>query len=107
MIGESVYEDDFRREFVPLDGAVALDLDERFTGWNWEFLQSVAIKSAEVWGCWMGWLYIEFYLTACKIYGKYGLSFIFEPLSWNSTEGLCFDFQNPISWTRGGILFFC
>ena len=32
VIGESVYEDDFRREFGHIDGAVAVDLNERFAG---------------------------------------------------------------------------
>ena len=32
VIGESVYEDDFRRRFGPLKGAVAVDLDQRFSG---------------------------------------------------------------------------
>ena len=49
IIGESVYEDDFRREFGRLDGPVALDLDERFVGWKMDIVQSIAIKSAEVW----------------------------------------------------------
>ena len=49
VIGESVYEDDFRREFGPIDGAVAVDLDERFAGWKLGIVQSMAIKPAEVW----------------------------------------------------------
>ena len=49
VIGESVYEDDFRREFGPIDGAVTLDLDQRFAGWKLGIVQSMAIKSAEVW----------------------------------------------------------
>jgi len=44
VIGESVYEDDFRREFGHIDGIVAVDLDERFTGWKLGVTQSVAIK---------------------------------------------------------------
>ena len=49
VIGESAYEDDFRREFGPVDGAVAVDLDERFAEWKLGIIQSVAIKSAEDW----------------------------------------------------------
>ena len=49
VIGESVYKDDFRREFGPIDGAVALDLDDRFAGWKLGITQSAAIKPAEVW----------------------------------------------------------
>ena len=48
-IGESVYEDDFRREFGPIDGAVALDLDARYAGWKLGIVDSVAIKRGEVW----------------------------------------------------------
>jgi hypothetical protein len=32
-----------------MNGAVAVDLDSRFTGWRSEIVQSVAIKAAEVW----------------------------------------------------------
>ena len=32
IIGDSVYEDDFRDKFSNVDGAVAIDLDERFVG---------------------------------------------------------------------------
>ena len=49
IIGDSVYKDDFRREFGRLDGPVALDLDERFVGWKMGITQSAAIKPAEVW----------------------------------------------------------
>jgi hypothetical protein len=49
VIGNSVCEDDFRREFGLIDGAVALDLDERFAGWKLGIVESVAIKPAEVW----------------------------------------------------------
>ena len=49
VIGESVYEDDFRREFGPIEGTVALDLDERFADWKLAITQSAAIKPAEVW----------------------------------------------------------
>jgi len=49
IIGESVYEDDFRREFGHIDSAVALDLDERYAGWKLSITQSMAIKPAEVW----------------------------------------------------------
>ena len=37
------------REFGDLNGAVAVDLDERFTGWKLGITQSVEIKKAEVW----------------------------------------------------------
>ena len=50
VIGKSIYEDDFRREFGPIDGAVAIDLDERFANWKLGITQSIAIKPAEVWG---------------------------------------------------------
>jgi len=49
IIGDSVYKDDFRREFGRLDGPVALDLDERFVGWKMGIVESMAIKPAEVW----------------------------------------------------------
>jgi hypothetical protein len=49
VIGESSYEDDFRREFGQIDGAVAVDLNERFARWKLGIVESVAIKSAEVW----------------------------------------------------------
>ncbi len=48
IIGESVYEDDFRERFGSLDGAVAMDLDERFAGWKMGMVESVAIKPTEV-----------------------------------------------------------
>ena len=49
VIGESVYEDDFRKRFGPIEGAVAMDLDEQFTVWKLGITQSMAIKPAEVW----------------------------------------------------------
>ena len=49
VIGGSVYEDDFRRVFGQFDGAVAIDIDERFAGWKLGITQSMAIKPAEVW----------------------------------------------------------
>ena len=49
VIGDSVYEDDFRRRFGPVEGAIALDLDDRFVGWKLAITQSAAIKPAEVW----------------------------------------------------------
>ena len=49
VIGESVYEHDFRKRFGPIEGAVAVDLDERFTGWKLGLTQSMSIKPAEVW----------------------------------------------------------
>jgi len=49
VIGVSVYEDDFRREFGHIDGAAAIDLDERYAGWKLSIVQSMAIKPAEEW----------------------------------------------------------
>ena len=49
IIGESVYEDDFRERFGPIEEVVAIDLDEQFAGWKMDIVQSMAIKSAEVW----------------------------------------------------------
>lgn len=49
VIGESVYEDDFRRQFAQIDGAVAVDLDDRYAGWKLGITQSMSIKPAEVW----------------------------------------------------------
>jgi hypothetical protein len=49
VIGETVYEDDFRREFGPVEGSVVVDLDERFAGWKLGIMQSMAVKPAEVW----------------------------------------------------------
>ena len=49
MIGESAYEDDFAERFGPIEGAVAVDLDERFAGWRLSSAQTQAIKPAEVW----------------------------------------------------------
>jgi hypothetical protein len=48
IIGDSVYKCDFRKKFSKLDGAVAVDLDERFAGWKMGITQSLAIKPAEV-----------------------------------------------------------
>ena len=48
VIGESLYEDDFRERLSPIDGAVALDLNERYAGWKSSIGQSMAIKPAEV-----------------------------------------------------------
>jgi hypothetical protein len=49
IIGDSVYNCDFREKFGELDGAVAVDLNERFSGWKMGITQSMAIKPAEVW----------------------------------------------------------
>jgi hypothetical protein len=49
VIEESIYNDDCRREFGHIDGAVAVDLDERFAGWKLGIVESMAIKKAEVW----------------------------------------------------------
>jgi len=49
IIGESVFECDFREKFGYLDRAVAVDLDERFSGWKLRIVEFAAIKLAEVW----------------------------------------------------------
>jgi uncharacterized iron-regulated protein len=49
VIGESIYEDDFAERFGPIEGTVALDLDERYAGWKLGIVESLAIKPAEVW----------------------------------------------------------
>ena len=49
IIGESVDDCDFRERFSDYEGAVAVDLDERFAGWRMGIVESVAIKPAEVW----------------------------------------------------------
>ena len=49
IIGDSVYEDDFRKKFGEFDGAVVVDLDDRFAGWKMGITQSLAIKQAEAW----------------------------------------------------------
>ena len=46
VIVSSVYEDDFRKRFSGLEGAVALD--DQFGGWKSGIIQSVAIKPSEV-----------------------------------------------------------
>ncbi len=47
--GALVLFDKNRREFGPIDGAVAVDQNERFAVWKLGITQSVAIKPAEVW----------------------------------------------------------
>jgi hypothetical protein len=49
VIGDSIYQDDFRNRFSGQEGSVALDLDERFRGWKSGIVQSIAIKHTEVW----------------------------------------------------------
>jgi hypothetical protein len=49
VIGESVYQDDFRDRLSGLEGSVALNLDERFKGWKSGITQSIAIKHTGVW----------------------------------------------------------
>ena len=46
VIGEPVHEDDFKKRFAAIDAAVAVDLERRFTGWQSEIVQSVAIEPA-------------------------------------------------------------
>lgn len=48
IIGKSVFEDDFRELFSPLEGSVAFDLDERFKEWKFGITESMAIKHTEV-----------------------------------------------------------
>jgi uncharacterized iron-regulated protein len=48
IIGDSVYECDFREKFGGLNGAVAVDLNDGFAGWKLGITQSLAIKPAEV-----------------------------------------------------------
>lgn len=49
IIGDSVYNCAFQEKFDGLDGAVAVDLDERFSGWKMGITQALAIKPAGVW----------------------------------------------------------
>jgi len=49
IIGDSVFDCDFKKKFGGLDGAVAVDLDEGFAGWKMGVVESIAIKPAEVW----------------------------------------------------------
>ena len=49
VMDDSVYEDDFRREFGHIDGVVAIDVDEHYAGWKLGIVESMAIKPAEVW----------------------------------------------------------
>ena len=49
IIGDSVYKDDFREKFGGMNGAIAVDLDERFAGWKMGVVETMAIKPAEVW----------------------------------------------------------
>ena len=49
VIGESIFQDDFGDRFSGLDGAVALDLDERFAGWKPGITKNMGIKHTEVW----------------------------------------------------------
>ena len=49
IIGDSAFECDFREKFGHINAAVAVDLDEGFAGWKLSIVESVAIKSAEVW----------------------------------------------------------
>ena len=43
VIGDSLYEDDFRQRLSQIDGAVALGLDERYVGWKSSIGQSMAV----------------------------------------------------------------
>jgi hypothetical protein len=49
IIGESFDDCDYLERFSNYDGAVAVDLDERFAEWKMGIVESVAIKAAEVW----------------------------------------------------------
>jgi hypothetical protein len=48
IIGTSVFEDDFRKQFSGLDDAIALDLDERIVGWKSGITDNIAIKHYEI-----------------------------------------------------------
>jgi hypothetical protein len=52
------YKDYFRLELGPIDGAVAVDLDERFAEWKLGRVESVAIERGKCGSCWMCWLCI-------------------------------------------------
>lgn len=47
MIDGILNECDFTREFSALPGAVALDLDDRYRGWQMGLTSSIAIATAE------------------------------------------------------------
>jgi hypothetical protein len=49
IVGNSIYDCDFRERFSGYEGVVAVDLDERFAGWKLGIAQSLAIKPADVW----------------------------------------------------------
>ena len=49
LLGHSDFMRKNRRKFGNINGAVALDLDERPAGWKLRIGQSMAIKPAEVW----------------------------------------------------------
>ena len=48
VIGDSGFEDDCRKWLSPLEGLVALDLDDRFKGWKSGITESMVVKDAEV-----------------------------------------------------------
>ena len=60
MVGESVYNNKFLREFCHINGAVAMDLDERFSGWKLGLWSRWQLKRRKFGSCWMGWLFIDF-----------------------------------------------
>ena len=47
LIDEDPAECDFTRQFGPMDGAVALDCDERFSGWKMGIQFDIAIKPTQ------------------------------------------------------------
>ena len=49
VVGESVFKEDFGDRFSGLDGAVALDLDERFKGCKPGTTESMAVMDAKNW----------------------------------------------------------
>jgi hypothetical protein len=49
VIDSSIDDCDFRERFSDYEEAVAVDLDERFVGWKMGIVESIAIKTAEVW----------------------------------------------------------
>jgi hypothetical protein len=49
VIDSSIDDCDFRERFSDYEESVAVDLDERFVGWKMGIVESIAIKTAEVW----------------------------------------------------------
>jgi hypothetical protein len=47
LIDENPNECDFTKEFGPIESSVAIDSDERFSGWNLGMTSAIAIKNTE------------------------------------------------------------